>query len=471
MTKVTLLNDEKHEKFCLSALRNERASTHSCVMKRRYILVSALFVLTASVQAQSSEEPLVLNRDICVERALANNRSFQSTTVALGTAQREAEHPLSVLIPSLDATTSLDYSTPLFSDPTSTQEGWTVGAAVSASLPLERGLVYSIRETQLDYQAQLITWEEARMQLASDVESEFYYLLASASNLEILETGLELARQRYEQTRIKFENGRASEVEMLQAQVSAAEEEPDYLSARAEYDQRLRSFLIVLGVDLDTEVELDGELETERWDFDGTSLLRLVEERPDIRNSRLTLETLKNSRSLAVSTGRTPVVSLSAGWATSVSDAFESESWESGTWADSASVGLSVTMPLDGFIPQSETDQSIAAIDDQIVQAEISLQETIDSARVEIINLLAQLETSWSNIELSRLTMDYAQTAYEMSEEAYRRGTMERLDVEDSQQSYLSAQQSNLESRYEYIAALIDLRTALGVESLEEVLP
>jgi len=64
------------------------------------------------------------------------------------------------------------------------------------------------------------------------------------------------------------------------------------------------------------------------------------------------------------------------------------------------------------------------------------------------------------NVELSG-------RAYEMSEEAYRRGTTDRLTVEDSQQSYLSANQSYLVSRYEYLAGLISLRYALGGEQYE----
>jgi len=436
-------------------------------MKRRLLLP---FLLCLAIGIVMAEETTFLDRETSIELALENNRSFRSSTIALATAQREAEKPLSVLIPDVSASSSLSYTEPLFSDPLMVQqEGWTFGASVSASLPLQTGLVYTVRETMLAYEAEQISWEAARLQLIASVEREFYYLLAAGSNLEILETSLDLARDRAEQTQIMFENGRASEVAMLQVRVSAANQEPEYLSAQAAYRQRLDSFLIVLGFDPGTEVTLEGELTVEPREFEATELFALIENRSDIRSLRLSTETLRNSRSLVSAGGRTPVVQLTAGWNTNVADAFENESWRDGLWADGASLGISVTMPLDDFLANSSTGQSIAALDDTIAQAEISLEESIASAEAEITGLLDQLETSRANIESSRLTMEYAFTAYEMSEEAYRRGTMERLDVEDSQQSYLTAAQANLQSRYDYLATLINLRLALGVESLERI--
>ena len=51
--------------------------------------------------------------------------------------------------------------------------------------------------------------------------------------------------------------------------------------------------------------------------------------------------------------------------------------------------------------------------------------------------------------------------------EAYAQGSRSLLDVQDAQQSYLSARQSVLATAYQYRAALIDLRAALSLDSLE----
>ena len=46
---------------------------------------------------------------------------------------------------------------------------------------------------------------------------------------------------------------------------------------------------------------------------------------------------------------------------------------------------------------------------------------------------------------------------------------LERLEVEDAQQSLLTANQQFIDSNYRYIAGLIDLRHAFGVGDLDEL--
>ena len=433
-------------------------------MKRIVFAVALAAIFHAALAA----EPLVLDRDASIALALEQNRTLRSAEVALGTAQREADNPLKALLPSVSASASLNHSDTLFSDPVIDRSGWTFSSGLNVSLPLQAGLADSITQTRLDLDAQRITVEQARMQLVNQVEREFSYLLAAKSNVEILALGRDLAQQRFEQTRTSFENGRTSELAVLQAQVSAANHEPTYLAAASAYRARLQSFLIVLGLDPRAEVDLEGELVAEKADFDAEELIdRYLESRIDIRTQVAMVRSLENSRSLLAANTRLPSVSLSAGWSTSVSDPFARASRETGAWSDALTVGLGISVPLDGHIPNSSTDLSVKAMDDRITQARIQLEDLRESARAEIINLVAQLETSWSTMELSRLNVELSGRAYEMSEEAYRRGTTDRLTVEDSQQSYLSANQSYLVSRYEYLAGLISLRYALGGEQYE----
>jgi outer membrane protein TolC len=100
-----------------------------------------------------------------------------------------------------------------------------------------------------------------------------------------------------------------------------------------------------------------------------------------------------------------------------------------------------LSLPLDVFLPGSQASLSIKSADDQIKKAVIDLDRSMEQAETEIINLVSQLETSLANMKLSRLNRDLAQLSYEMSEESYNRGSIERLAVEDAQQAFLTADQ------------------------------
>lgn len=435
-------------------------------MKR--ILIISVLIATATVAGWA--EPMILDLSTCIDLALKNNSDFKISGIELETAERAENNTWNQFLPSISASASLTGNSALFSSTASDGTSWSFGGSLNASLPINASLAYSIRKIGLAYESAEISYETARLELVAAVEQKFAYLTAAEAGMDIEKGNLELARKRYDQTMTNFSHGLASELEVLQAQVTAANLEPTYLETVSDYESQVREFLLVLGLDPETEVVLDGSLESEVVGFDVDDLItRRLEDRQDIKALRLTLESLQNNRDLTVADSLTPTLSLSAGWSTSVSDAFDSSSWQSGTWADGVSAGIGVSIPLDGFIPGSSTSLSVKEIDDDIEAASISLAQAVEEARLEIINLVEQLKTSAASMELSRLNVELARKSYEMSEESFSRGTVQRLDVEDAQQEYSEAQQTYLLSQYTYMSGLIDLRVALGLDSWDEL--
>ncbi len=439
-------------------------------MKRNIKLAAAVVLLAALAAGTASAAPMTLDMDTAVDLALENNPDFLLEGIDLGTAEREDSTSWNVFLPSLSAGAGLSGGSNLF-DAQANNMSWSVNASLSMSMSLSASLAYQIKALQLAYEAQEISYEAARESLVASVEKEFYYLLAVRENISIEQANIDLAKARYDQTKTNFDNGLASELELLQAQVTAANLEPDYLQTVSDYNARVREFLIILGLDPQTEIELDGSLDTTETSFNAEELISLyLNERSDIQTLQKSLEIAQNSKSNTAAGSRTPSVSLSTGWSTSVGDAFNAGSWNYNTWTDGFSLGVNLNIPLDSYIPGSSDAVQIKGAEDEVEKASIELAKAVEEARTEIINLVEQLETTASAMDLSTLNVELAKKTYELSEESYSRGTVQRLDVEDAQQSYLEAVQSSLESKYEYLAALIDLRTALGLESLDELM-
>ena len=128
-----------------------------------------------------------------------------------------------------------------------------------------------------------------------------------------------------------------------------------------------------------------------------------------------------------------------------------------------------VSLPLNGFIPGSSENLDIRDAERSIEQARLSLKDAIEGAEQDIRSLLMELDGYRENMEITGLSVELAGKTYEMTEEAYRLGTREILDVEDAQNKLLAANQDLLSSRYNYLSGLLDLEYALNA-SLDEIL-
>jgi len=422
-----------------------------------------------------AREQIILTIEDSLAAALAQNRSLLVTDRQTESVKNTYDRRWNLLQPGVTASTSLDYRDAALSqwtspDTTSRSNPLTFGGALSLSLPLNTGLAHKMEKTRIDYETSLISAETARKQLIRDVETEFYYLLALQSNLDILTRNRDLAEKRYQQTLNNYNNGFASELNVLQAQVSAANTIPALSQGISDYDTRLRSFLVLLGMDPEKEVTIEGDLNRPAFRPDRTDLMtRFLASRRDILAQKMTIESLENGARITKSSGYSPSLTLSGGWSTSVNDPFAETSWASESWSDSFSLGMSLRIPLDGYIPGSQQQSALEQSEDKIEQARITLDAVTDKARSEILNLIQQIDTALDKIDQAALNEDISRRSFEMTEESYNLGAAERLDVEDAQQSYLNAVQQQLNSRYQYLAALINMKYALDLDSIDDL--
>jgi multidrug efflux system outer membrane protein len=435
-----------------------------------------LGLLLSQIPALHSAEPLkkgplILSIEECVEAAMRGNRDLLVSEIANRTLQRKYDNRWNSLIPGIDLSTGLSRSDELFATAeSSSNDPLKFSAGLSLSLSLTTGLALTMEQMRIDLEAGLIGRDTVGKQLIRDVEKEFYYLLAAAGNLELLEKDRELAQKRYEQTLENYGNGFTSELEVLQARVSATGYGPEISKERSDYENHKRGFLILLGMDPETKLELKGTLDAAPLLLDEQKLITDYQNsRQDVLAQLKVIESLENGIRISRASGYSPVLRLSGGWNSSVGEAFKGDSWSSENWTDSVETGLTLSIPLDGYIPGSSQKTELKGKSDRLAEAALKLSSLQDSARMEIINLNRTIITALETLEQSARNMELARRSYEMTEKSYEMGTAERLDVEDAQQSWLSARQQYLTGQYSYLAGLIDMKYALNLDDMGEL--
>ena len=441
---------------------------------QKMILIPLLFSLLTALYADT----LSLSADAAVALALENNLTIQGSALDLNQSERSKDAAWNAFLPDMSATAGVSNSGTLFADPEPTlmnpdptDRSWTVNGGLSATLRLNPAVGTGIKKLRLDYEAGILSYDDARKQMKRDVLKVYYNLIATKADLALLQQNIDLAVKRYEQAQENYSNGLISELEMLQARVTAENNKPAYNSRNTGYRNQLMNFKLLLGLPGDAELELTEDLNIEYYDLDAEKLIEAYSARRlDVLQINKQIESLENTRRLTAQDKHYPWLTLSAEWGTIVADGFEGDNWKKENWSDDLTLSAMLTFPIDDFIPSSSTDVTLRNLDDQISQLQLQREQILDAAEIEITNLVMNLQDSLATIMTYALNEDLARKSFELTTEAYNLGTRELLDVEEAQTELQSASKNVLDEKFNYTTNLLDLEYALNSDDIAELL-
>jgi outer membrane protein TolC len=102
-------------------------------------------------------------------------------------------------------------------------------------------------------------------------------------------------------------------------------------------------------------------------------------------------------------------------------------------------------------------------MDDNIRGLNINLAQLIRGTELEIYSTLLSLEKIRTTTEAQGYTVNLAERSYRLTEEAYRAGLTELLEMQNAELELRKARLGVLEQNFSYIQGLIDLEYSIGV--------
>jgi outer membrane protein TolC len=340
-----------------------------------------------------------------------------------------------------------------------------LSASAGIRLSLQAGVGETLRQTELEKNRTETVRLDAEASVVRAVKTSYYAIATEQRRLELYGKNLELAQREAAMVQKNYNAGLASELSLLQAQYAAASLEPDLLQARQEFAQTLRAFNILLGIDPDTSVVFTDTLD---HNFPDVCLPGDVPERIELRAD---VTTARIARDAAVSRRRAGTLNRYAPSVTLSESAGVSDLQDGFSAPETGTFTLSVAIPLNGYIPGSETRIDAKELDAAVEKAEIALKDARTEAREEIRSLFDTLNRLQKSIEITRLNETVAVRAYELSREGYESGLVALTDLDEARQKSLEARFSMLNAVYLYKAALIELAYALTIEESELCVP
>lgn len=399
---------------------------------------------------------LTLSLEDAIDRGIENSLSLKKSLIDLSTAEYSAGKLWSEVFPTISAGLGASYSSSLFSGGgfQASRDNGSFNANLGVSLTLNAGIPYAIKNIELAYQTQLLSYEDARNQLEIQLTKSFYGLIADRDNLIVLADILNLTLMQYERNQVAFRNGVIGELTLLQSRLSMENAHYNMDVAQVAYVSRMSDFLEQIGFAHDADVVLEGKIETAKLNLDADSLiLQNLPRRPDIVSMRYEIERLENVQKQTVNSARAPSLSLSTTWRSSDFSPF----------TDSLGGSATLSIPIDPWIPGTSRNKTIRNTHTAIDKARIDLQSASVSASAQIRSLAAYINNSWSSIEIARLSLAISERNYALAEQGFRAGTVESLRLENAQNDLAYARQRLLQSELSYFNMVLDISAALNI--------
>ena len=417
------------------------------MIKRKLNIISGLLALGLVMSCWGGEQVSHLDLSIedAVSIAIEGNLSLKESQISLDTAVRNKNFAWSSASPSVRG--SFSYSNALESGTSRTS---LTGAA---SLTLSPSIYTSIKSAVLSYEQQEISYERAVRQLEMEVRKLYYNILCDMSKVELERSNLESSRKQYEANLAKYNSGSLARLDVLSAQVSYQNAQVSLQEAENTLESDLVSFKQVLALDLSTELSfkdsLDSILEIGDIDIEG------VEHKVySIESTKKQLEAAKNIL----------LASRFSAWGPSITAGYTySADLSSSSFSDPGSISVSVSIPVDGFLPWSQGALSVASQKDNIKSLEISIQDAQVTHDVNVIKYLREIKQAKELIELRKANVEVAQQTYEMTQTAYNRGTKDLISLQTASDNLNQSRVNLMGQSYTLISYILQLEDELGL--------
>jgi len=287
------------------------------------------------------------------------------------------------------------------------------------------------------------------------VKQAFYAVLLAQKSHEVVSEVYNNAQKNYEKTLQRFNVGKASEVERLRAQVTMMNAEPNVSSAENAVLLATWQLKAVMGIDLETEVKVVGDLN----DYTEQMLTPYVSE-DDISNNSSLLQLDIQDRMLQ-STIRMQKKQYLPTLAASINYNYSAMGDDELRWFPSSTAAVSLSIPVfDGFqkhnaIKQSKVTRNMLAL--QREDAERNL-------RIAIRNFNDQMALCIKNYQAANATVEIAQKSYDISEKMYEVGKATMVELNDAQVSLMQSQLTQAQAVYNFMVAKASLDELIGKE-------
>lgn len=441
-------------------------------MKRFYfsiIIISSLaFLFPNFISAQTH----ILSRQQCLEIALQDNPTVKIADWEVKKVNYAKKETLASVFPSIDFSTAyqrsielqtirMDFGGESQSLKMGSDNTWNIG--FSASLPLIAPTLWKaidISDTQI--LASLEDARASRLDLVNQVNKAYYALMLAVASKAVIQQNYDVALFNADIYQKQFENGTASEYDVLRSSVQVKNIEPELLQADIALKQCQLQLKVLMGISSEYDIMPDislNDLTDEMWAYPIDNSISLQD-----NSSLRSLEIQKTLLSKNVTLKKFAwIPTLGASYNLSWTSLSNGSPFRNQQFNPYSYVGLALSVPI--FSGGSKLYGLKQA---QVQLKEIDLQKDylINSLNMQVDLAIDNINREAAQISSSKESVLQAKKAYEIMQKSFEIGAASYLELRDAELANTSAQLVYLQAIYNYLVSSSELDLLLGKENL-----
>lgn len=420
--------------------------------------------------AQTPADTVRLSREECVAIALQESPTIKVANLEVKRMDYSKKEVLANLFPSIDFTGAYQRSIELQSMSMNmggqsqtikmgTDNNWNFG--FTAAMPLVNASLWkSIKLSDTQILQSLEDARASRLDLVDNINKAYYALLLAIDSREVIRQNYDLAKFNADIFKKQFEQGTASEYDVLRSSVQVSNVEPELLQADISVKQCQLQLKVLMGMDNAVTVMPNISLNDMKREMYGYQLEG---------NRSLARNTSLRSLDLAHQLAKQNVTLQKMAWIPTLGAQFNinwnamsnGNALKHQTFHPYSNVALALQVPI--FSGGSKL-QKLRQAEVQVTELELQRENLVNSLNMQVDLALDNIDRQVKQISSSEKGMLQAKKALEIMQKSFEIGAATYLDLRDSELANTSAQLSYLQSIYNYLVSTSELDTLLGKE-------
>lgn len=472
--------------MCTQTQPEKYKKQYNIIMRRLLLtiaLLAALYMPLPAAEADTSALSLTLEDALRI--ALSENTSVKVAEKEITRSQYARKGSYAALFPQIDFSASyqrtlkkqvmyMDFDIPGSgggsAEAPSSNEGFEVGRSnnwnlgFSAGMPVVSAALWkSLKISDMDVELAVEKARTSKLQMVTQVKQAFYGVLLAKEALDVFVETYDNAVKNYEETRKKHMVSKASDYDLIRAEVSVRNAEPDVYNAEHSLFIAKWQLKAVIGIDLDTEIDCVGGIQDYAdmmfRDIHSTDT-SYIENNGSLRELALQIEQLGETVKMQ-KYQYIPTLSLSFSYNyISMNNDFRFSEYR---WNPYSMAGITLSIPIfSGGKRLNDVRQAEVAYE----QASLQRMDAERNIRISIRQYLGQMETCMKKYYAAESLVSQARKGYEIAEKMYQVGKNTLIDLNDAALALTQARLTLSQSVFDFVTAKAQLEELVGDDSV-----
>ena len=393
-----------------------------------------------------------LSLEDCVRIALANSPSAVNAQLGLQEAQINLNLARGEFLPTVSVGASQSYNVSKVQDfPTSDHGSSSVQAQAQLSLSAVSEKIRAVKIQKLALEQAQLSVESQTNDITRAVKKAYYALLSAQRAVNIRTVSRDLYQDQYERAAEYFRLGLRPKVDVTTAEVNLNNEKLKLIRAENLVKTASASLANTMGITTPHVLEIEDidTPETFNLAFDEAVQIAYAN-RPDVRSSQAGLK-ISQIQVNQAKAGLFPTFSFSAGYS-KYGDDFYIEN-------DDTRLMVSVDIPIfNAFKSYNKVKQAKVSLS----KAQNSNRSLVNDVFLEVQKAYINMQEAQESIPIAELNVSKAKENLELARGRYNEGIGDSIELKDAEVAYTDAELNLLTARYDYAAAVADLKQAMG---------